>query len=421
MKKSNCRTCAILLVCFLVSAYKAHAQWDLRPRIYAALKAYTNNEYLKSAQLYSEELIARNYYVPDDKMLYDARMWALANVPDSAFSQLNRMAKGNYSGVLKDIFADDAFDKLKSDSRWMSITELLKSKGIKPEQAVKKNYMLIAQLLIIYYDDQHYRLQLDNISQKYGASSPEMKAQWQLINKLDSVNQQKVKKIIDKYHWPKSKEIDKEGNKTIFLVIQHAKLANDYTLNEELAVIKQDDQKYRVELDEIEKKYGTQSSQIKAQWQLINKLDSVNQQKVEKIIDKYHWPKSNEIDEEGSNTIFLVIQHANLAMKLKYLPLVKEAFKKNLVDAHDMALLDDRINTFQHKKQLYGTQLIGDGTGKLYVQPLEDPDNVDKRRVEMGLPPMNEYLKYWKMEWNVEQYKKDLPTIEEIVSHITFN
>ncbi|MDB5029801.1 DUF6624 domain-containing protein [Mucilaginibacter sp.] len=332
MQKSSYRTCVILLVCILVSAFKAHAQYDLRPKIYAALKAYTNKEYLKSAQLYSEDLIERHYYAPDDKMLYAARMWALADVPDSAFSQLNRMAKGNYSGALKNIFTDDAFDKLKSDSRWMNLTELLKSKGIKPEQAVKKNYMLIAELLIIYYDDQHYRLQLDNISQKYGMSSPE----------------------------------------------------------------------------------------IKAKWQLINKLDSVNQQKVETIIDKYHWPKSNEIDKEGSNAIFLVIQHAKLAMKLKYLPLIKEAYKMDLVTAPDMALLEDRINTMQHKKQLYGSQLIGDGTGKYYVEPLEDPDNVDKRRAEMGLQPMNEYLKYWKMAWDVEQYKKDLPKIEELENGVIY-
>jgi hypothetical protein len=41
-----------------------------------------------------------------------------------------------------------------------------------------------------------------------------------------------------------------------------------------------------------------------------------------------------------------------------------------------------------------------------YVLPLEDPDNVDKRRQSVGLPPMAEYVQYFGLTWNVEEYKK---------------
>ena len=41
-----------------------------------------------------------------------------------------------------------------------------------------------------------------------------------------------------------------------------------------------------------------------------------------------------------------------------------------------------------------------------------DPDNVDKRRAEVGLPPIAEYIKNWDMKWDLEQYKKDLLSIE---------
>jgi hypothetical protein len=30
----------------------------------------------------------------------------------------------------------------------------------------------------------------------------------------------------------------------------------------------------------------------------------------------------------------------------------------------------------------------------------------------VGLPPLAEYLDYWQIKWDVEQYKKDLPGIE---------
>ncbi len=47
-----------------------------------------------------------------------------------------------------------------------------------------------------------------------------------------------------------------------------------------------------------------------------------------------------------------------------------------------------------------------------YVQPLEDPDNVDKRRAQVGLQPLAEYVSQWQIKWDVEQYKKDLPKVE---------
>jgi hypothetical protein len=51
-------------------------------------------------------------------------------------------------------------------------------------------------------------------------------------------------------------------------------------------------------------------------------------------------------------------------------------------------------------------------TSPYYVLPLEDPDNVDKRRAEVGLQPLAEYVAYWQIKWDVEQYKKDFPKIE---------
>lgn len=43
------------------------------------------------------------------------------------------------------------------------------------------------------------------------------------------------------------------------------------------------------------------------------------------------------------------------------------------------------------KKQLYGTQLRP-LDGKLVPEPIEDEANVDKRRKELGMPPLADYL-----------------------------
>ena len=46
------------------------------------------------------------------------------------------------------------------------------------------------------------------------------------------------------------------------------------------------------------------------------------------------------------------------------------------------------------------------------MSPLIDPDNVDKRRAEVGLGKLQDYISDFGMTWNVEEYKKKLPELE---------
>ena len=43
-------------------------------------------------------------------------------------------------------------------------------------------------------------------------------------------------------------------------------------------------------------------------------------------------------------------------------------------------------------------------TGEFYVSPLIDPENVDKRRAEVGLGTISEYITNWDMTWDVEKH-----------------
>ena len=43
-----------------------------------------------------------------------------------------------------------------------------------------------------------------------------------------------------------------------------------------------------------------------------------------------------------------------------------------------------------------------------------DPDNVDKRRAEVGLGTMKEYAAKMNIDWNLEAYKKELPELEKL-------
>lgn len=175
-----------------------------------------------------------------------------------------------------------------------------------------------------------------------------------------------------------------------------------------------EDQQYRKQIRDVEKKYGLESKEMKNHWKIIQEKDSINLIKVKAILDKYGWLGADIISSQGNMTLFLVIQHADRATREQYLPMMREAVKNGKAKGSSLALLEDRIALEQGKRQIYGSQIWRDKeTLTYYVAPLDDPGNVDKRRAEVQLEPLADYVSRWQIKWNVEQYRRDLPTIEE--------
>jgi hypothetical protein len=183
------------------------------------------------------------------------------------------------------------------------------------------------------------------------------------------------------------------------------------TLNKELVAILdsiyQEDQNYRLKSEDLEKKYGWDSKEVQDLWKIINIKDSINLIKVEKILFEYGWLGSDVVGVQGNITLFLVIQHSDHKTQLKYLSMMREAVKKGNAEEKDLALLEDRVALGEGQKQIYGSQLEMDyKTNLLVLSPMIDPDNVDKRRNEVGLNPIAEYLKFYDLTWDVESFKK---------------
>jgi hypothetical protein len=208
-------------------------------------------------------------------------------------------------------------------------------------------------------------------------------------------------------------------------IIEKVKLNKDkaeVNLNKILAhkldSILEEDQSGRLQTDEIEQKYGRDSKEMNALWRSIGYKDSLNEIAVMEILDKYGWLGPEAVGQNGNSALFLVIQHADLNVQEKYLPMMREAVKNGKARGSSLALLEDRVALRQGKDQMYGSQIgIDPETEKYYVLPLMDPDNVNKRRAEVGLPPIQEYINHWNIKWDVEQYKKDLPELRKLNKH----
>jgi hypothetical protein len=190
-------------------------------------------------------------------------------------------------------------------------------------------------------------------------------------------------------------------------------IISDKQLGDTLKAIYFQNVKYRQQVKEIRNKYGVQSDTVKAYWKKIEENDSKILTFVKKILDTRGWLGSDIIGDKGNQILYLAIQHSDIETQEKYLPMMREAVHKGNASPSNFAYLLDRIAIGQGKKQIYGSQINRDQvTGEYYIQPLEDPDNVDIRRKEVGLGKLQDIVSQLGMTWNIEEYKKKLPEIE---------
>ena len=70
--------------------------------------------------------------------------------------------------------------------------------------------------------DQGIRSEIFEAGDKYGLNSPERQELFSKMIKQDSSNLIEIEQIIDQFGWPGTDMVGKKGNKTVWLVIQHA-------------------------------------------------------------------------------------------------------------------------------------------------------------------------------------------------------
>jgi hypothetical protein len=158
-------------------------------------------------------------------------------------------------------------------------------------------------------------------------------------------------------------------------------------------------QAQRLKAHEIGQKYGFDSAEIRKLATKQREIDEENIVRLVGIIEAHGWPGRSLVGEKGALAAFLILQHADYKYQKKYLPLVRTAVAAGELSPDNLALLEDRVLMNEGKKQIYGTQLQTNERGVLELYPIEDEENVDKRRAQVGLPPLAEYMKHFGLEY----------------------
>jgi len=108
------------------------------------------------------------------------------------------------------------------------------------------------------------------------------------------------------------------------------------------------------------------------------------------IVREHGWPGRALVGEDGVHAAWLVLQHAigQPDVQRGCLSLLRDAVAHGDATPAQVAYLEDRIAFFERRPQRYGTQFDWDERGFMNPWRIEDPEGVDARRAEVGLPPL---------------------------------
>ena len=151
--------------------------------------------------------------------------------------------------------------------------------------------------------------------------------------------------------------------------------------------------------DELMEKYNLQESEV-----IINKFgidslgfetDEYNRIRLKEIIDEHGFPTRELIGKDRMDGVFYIIQHSSgdKEWQKSQLMNIEKSVKSGDLDGKEYAYLYDRIKTTNGEKQLYGTQFSKIDPINKTVQLFETEDlvNLDKRRMEIGIMPIEMY------------------------------
>jgi hypothetical protein len=133
-------------------------------------------------------------------------------------------------------------------------------------------------------------------------------------------------------------------------------------------------------------------------------VDADNTAYLRRIVADVGWIDVARFGKAAASAAFLLVQHSgDLPLMLAALPEIAKDLRGGALDGQSYALLYDRTRLMSGVMQRYGSQISQNEAGELVVRRLEDPENVDARRKELGLMPLRQYLALFGREVKIER------------------
>lgn len=131
-----------------------------------------------------------------------------------------------------------------------------------------------------------------------------------------------------------------------------------------------------------------------AQMQKMLEVDAANLPQIKRIVAEHDGlPTVAEVGADGVAAAWLLVQHADRdpAFQAQVLEKLSPLVRSGGITSNEYVLLTDRVLANQGKPQRYGSQLLA-VDGKWVPKPMEAPEQVDRRRAQVGEMPLADYV-----------------------------
>jgi len=128
----------------------------------------------------------------------------------------------------------------------------------------------------------------------------------------------------------------------------------------------------------------------------LRRLHEENTKRAKALLRENGWPGISQVGEEGSDAMWLIVQHAVLEPEfmLSCVPELERLVQQGEAKGWQLAFLQDRALMLQQEPQIYGTQHVLDANDELQPYTLADPAGVDERRKAVGLESLEERTRF---------------------------
>ncbi len=156
----------------------------------------------------------------------------------------------------------------------------------------------------------------------------------------------------------------------------HPTQGSNPTLAQELLAMAAEDQRVR--------EAGVEPEEIR-------RVDQLNTERMTQLLKDNGWPRAATVGCPAVRAAWLLVQHTT-DLLLETVSDMEQAAEAGELPRADVALSIDRVRLYQGRRQLYGSQLMGNAQGRMALVPIEDRARVDERRAAMGMESLKEYL-----------------------------
>ena len=129
-------------------------------------------------------------------------------------------------------------------------------------------------------------------------------------------------------------------------------------------------------------------------------VDSTTAVMMTSMMKKCGFPSIQQVNRQQINTIWLIFQHIDPALRVMYYPQLVKAAEDGHLEWSKIALMEDRMFVGQQMDQAYGSQAAA---GELW--PIHSPKDVDKMRKEKGMGTIKEHMEKVGLDYDPAMFK----------------